>query len=237
MEGISVIFPARNEQDSLAVILPFLFAVSKTAGEVIVILDTLEDETWSLSKINFGDSCPVNFILNEGLGVLGAIQTGVSFSSCDYSIICAADEYLPILTVDQFYTHLETGIDFVSGTRYSKGGKRYGGSIIGRSLSLMANVLMRLKFRNGMTDFTTGIKAFKNLHFDKLLIGANSVGWSCALTFALNASKLSLSMREVPIVSVDRMLGGSSTFQLRRWVFGYLNAIKNFAKMKSVHNE
>jgi len=219
------------------VILPFLLEVSNTASEVVVILDTVEDETWRLSKVNFRDSCSVNFILNEGLGVLGAIKTGVKFSNCEYSIICAADECLPILKIDQFYEHLEAGVDFVSGTRYSKGGKRYGGSIVGKSISLMANLCLRLKFRNGMTDFTTGIKAFKNSHLDELLFGANSVGWSCALTLALNASKLNLSIKEVPIISVDRMFGGSSTFQLKKWIFGYLNAIKGFARMKSVYSE
>lgn len=237
MEGISVIFPARNENNSMAVILPFLFAVSNTAAEVIVILDTVEDDTWNLSKIELGDSRPVHFVLNSGVGVLGAIQTGVNFSSCNYSVICAADEYLPTLVIDEIYIHLESGIDFVSGTRYSKGGKRYGGRFVGKSISFLVNVFLRLRFRNGMTDFTTGIKAFRNLHFEKLIVGANSVGWSCALTFALNASRLKLPIREVPIISVDRVFGGSSTFQLKKWVFGYLNAIKNFAKLKSVQNE
>lgn len=232
MEGISVIFPARNEQASLAVIIPFLSAASNSASEVIVILDSLEDQTWSLSKLEFTGACPVRFILNESQGVLGAIQTGVKNSNCDYSIVCAADEYLPLLSIDNFYSHLRSGSDFVSGTRYRKGGKRYGGSYSGRKISWIANALIRTFLRNELSDFTTGIKAFKNLHFERLSIGANYVGWSCSLTFALNAKRMRLSISEVPIISVDRVLGGSSTFQLRKWFFGYLNAIKRFVGLK-----
>lgn len=235
--GISVIFPARNEHASLTVIIPFLFAASISAGEVIVVVDTLEDDTWKLSKVKYQDSRKVRLILNEGIGVLGAIQTGVRYSHFEYSIICAADEYLPIASIDSFFASLESGFDFVSGTRYSKGGKRYGGSMVGKSISWIANALLRLKFRNGMTDFTTGIKAFKNSVFSQLLVGSNSIGWSCSLTFALNAHRTNLLMCEIPIISVDRVLGGSSTFQVRKWLFGYLYAIKNFITWKSVRND
>ena len=56
---------------------------------------------------------------------------------------------------------IKNDFDFVSSTRYSKGGKRLGGSLIGSILSRTANKLFNLLSNVPLTDCTTGIKLFK----------------------------------------------------------------------------
>jgi hypothetical protein len=47
-------------------------------------------------------------------------------------------------------------------------------------------------------------------------------GWSFAFEMAIKAQLLGLSLGEVPIVSIDRLFGGRSTFKPAPWIVAYL---------------
>jgi dolichol-phosphate mannosyltransferase len=117
---------------------------------------------------------------------------------------------------------MDEGAEFVSATRYAHGGRRLGGSWIGRLLSHAANRLLIVMSGTGLTDSTTGIKMFRRKDFDALSQHTKSVGWAIAFEMAINAHLLGLRLGEVPIISIDRLFGGRSTFKLVPWVMGYL---------------
>jgi hypothetical protein len=48
------------------------------------------------------------------------------------------------------------------------------------------------------------------------------IGWAIAFEMAINAQLIGLKLGEVPIISIDRLFGGKSSFQLIPWVVNYL---------------
>ena len=80
----------------------------------------------------------------------------------DTIFITAVDEIFPIISIEAMYQEIIIkNYDFVSGTRYSKGGARLGGSIIGSFLSRLSNFTFNKLTKSQLTDFTTGIKMMK----------------------------------------------------------------------------
>jgi len=225
IEGLSVVIPARNEPISLDYVLKMTKVFSKYVTEVIVVVDSESDSTLEVRQqlINYG--IPVIFVINELGGISNALKLGVKNSKSEYLLVAMADELVPVISFDEFYLKLNTGADIVSATRYSKGGIRYGGNKYGRILSYSANKLMSMIFRHTFTDFTTGMKAFRKSQASFLLFDIEYGGWAPALKISINAIRNDLTIEEVPIISVDRLLDGKSNFKLGMWTIQYLKAL------------
>ena len=112
--------------------------------------------------------------------------------------------------------------DFVSGTRYSKGGKRLGGSFIGSILSRLANKLFKFLSNVPLSDCTTGIKLFKKSVWNSIKLESKPIGWAFAFELSIKTYLKGFKITEFPLKSVDRLFGGSSTFKLGSWVKEYL---------------
>jgi dolichol-phosphate mannosyltransferase len=155
-------------------------------------------------------------------GLLPALQAGIASARGRYILIYASDEIGPVLAIGQMLKLMNAGCDFVSATRYAGGGRRYGGSRLGHVLSVTANNLFRLCSGTALSDCTTGIKMFRRDVFERLnLTGVGGGGWSCAFEMAIRAQLLGLKIGEVPIVSIDRLFGGESTFRPIPWIVAY----------------
>ena len=224
-DGYTAIIPARNEDQSLKISVPFLVANSQLLGEILVVVDSVDDTSLMVIDAFKRLGIPVQFILNPKPGVFGAIQAGVARSKFECILVAAADEIYPLLKFDEFALALINGSDFVTGTRYSKGGKRYGGQTSGKVLSGIANFVLRKIYRNALSDFTTGYKGFKKNIWSVISVDADGPGWSSSLKFSLNTIKAGLTISEIPIISLDRCMGGQSSFNLHLWVLGYLRKI------------
>ena len=58
--------------------------------------------------------------------------------------------------------------------------------------------------------------------FDRLGIESKPIGWVVAFEMAMKAEIRGLRLGEVPIISIDRLYGGRSTFRLGPWFGEYL---------------
>jgi len=154
-------------------------------------------------------------------GVLNALRAGIGEARGRYVLIFAADEVGPVLAIDDMLNLMEGRCDFVSCTRYAYGGRRLGGSWIGGLLSRTANRWFCRLSGLGLTDATTGIKMFRRELFETLKLEARPIGWAVTFEMAIKAQLAGLTLGEVPIVSIDRLYGGKSTFVLGPWVVEY----------------
>ena len=219
---LSILLPVRNEGINLRILLKILRAVVDLPHEVLVVYDSANDD--SIAVIN-----DVHQIYPElrgvqntlGNGVVNAIRAGVAASEGDVILIFAADEVGPVLAIEDMITLIREGCDFVSCTRYAYGGRRLGGSPVGAFLSFSANWLFHRVAASPFTDATTGIKMFRKEVFPSLDLESRPVGWTVAFEMAIKAHHAGLRLGEVPIVSIDRLYGGESTFQLGPWVIEY----------------
>ena len=220
---ISILLPVRNEGINLKIMLKILRAVLDVEHEVLVICDDPADTSIPVVHLMQQEYPNLRLILNPfGRGVTNAIHAGVDAASGRYILIFAADEVGPVLAIEDMLELMREGADFVSCTRYAHGGRRLGGSFIGQVLSRMANRLFHSLSGCVLTDATTGIKMMRRSVYYQLQLIARPVGWAVAFEMSIKAQLAGLKLGEVPIISVDRLYGGESTFRLGAWTVEYL---------------
>lgn len=220
---LSILMPVRNEGEHLAFTLKILHAIVEISHEVVVICDSLDDNSIPVVKSLQSEYSNLYLVINNyGQGVINAIRAGVNNSIGEYILIYAADEIAPILALNNMIKLMDSGCDFVSGTRYSHGGRRLGGNAIGGFLSRVANRIFQFIIGSALSDCTTGIKMFRRSIFDRLQLKSNPVGWAVAFEMSIKAQLLELKLGEVPITSIDRLYGGESTFRMGPWIIEYL---------------
>lgn len=220
---LTILLPVRNEGVNLRVMLKMLHGMVDVPNEVLVVYDRDDDD--SIPVIGSVSSAypHVRGVLNRlGPGVVNALRAGVSESRGKYVLIFAADEVGPVLAIDDMLELMEQGCEFVSCTRYAHGGRRLGGSLVGGWLSRAANKLFHRSSGSAFSDSTTGIKMFRRDVFERLSLSSRPIGWAVAFEMSMKAELAGLRLGEVPIISIDRLYGGSSSFRLGPWVREYL---------------
>jgi len=219
---LSILLPVRNEGINLRIMLKILRAVVELPHEVLVVYDSANDDSIPVVDEVRKIYPELRGVHNQlGNGVVNAIRSGVAASEGDVVLIFAADEVGPVLAIDDMIALIRDGCDFVSCTRYAHGGRRLGGSPVGAFLSFSANWLFHRVAASPFTDATTGIKMFRKEVFPSLDLESRPVGWTVAFEMAIKAHHAGLRLGEVPIVSIDRLYGGESTFRLGSWLIEY----------------
>jgi len=219
---LSILLPVRNEGLNLRVMLKILRAVVEETHEVLVIYDSMDDTSLPIVEEVRKNYPELRGVLNTtGRGVVNAIRAGVAAAKGDVILIFAADEVGPVLALEDMIALIREGCDFISCTRYAHGGRRLGGSLIGGVLSRCANWLFHRLCSSPFSDATTGIKMFRKEVFASLNLQSRPVGWAVAFEMAIKAQHAGLRLGEVPIVSIDRLYGGDSTFRIGPWVLEY----------------
>jgi len=220
---LSILLPVRNEGLNLRIMLKILRAVVDCRHEVLVVYDREDDDSARVVPAMAVEYPEIRGVHNtRGVGVVNALKAGVGAAVGRYVLIFAADEVGPVLAIDDMIALMDDGCEFVSCTRYAHGGRRLGGSALGGILSRIANHLFCGITSLRLTDATTGIKMFRRELFERLDLQAKPVGWAVTFEMAIKAQLAGLKLGEVPIVSIDRLYGGQSTFSLGPWVFEYL---------------
>ncbi len=220
---ISILMPVRNEGINLKIMLKILRAVLEINHEVLVVCDDRADSSIPVVDHMQREYPNLRLVINEyGRGVTNAIRAGVDAAYGEYVLIFAADEVGPVLAIEDMLELMREGADFVSCTRYAHGGRRLGGSLTGQVLSRIANRLFHAFSGCALTDATTGIKMMRRSAYYRLDLAARPVGWAVAFEMSMKAQLAGLKLGEVPIISVDRLYGGESTFRLGPWTLEYL---------------
>jgi glycosyltransferase involved in cell wall biosynthesis len=222
-DSLAILLPVMNEGINLRIMLKILRATVDVPHEVLVVCDTPDDDSIPVVEAMRADYPNARVVHNElGRGVINAIRAGVAAAKSDVILIFAADEVGPVLAIEDMLQAIRDGADFVSCTRYAHGGRRLGGSFIGGVLSRTANRMFNRIAGSALTDATTGIKMFRRSLFDQLDLQSRPVGWACAFEMSIKAQLMGLRLAEVPIVSIDRLYGGESSFKLGPWTTEYL---------------
>ena len=219
---LTILMPVRNEGINLRLMVKMLRAIVEVPYEVLIVHDTPADDSLRIVADLPPDARVQTVHNTAGPGVVNAIRAGVGAASGEYILIFAADEVGPVLAIEDMLALMDQGCEFVSCTRYAHGGRRLGGSFVGGLLSRLANRLFQWMAGSTLSDCTTGIKMFRRAQFDRLQLESRPIGWAVAFEMSIKAQLIGLSLGEVPIISIDRLYGGTSTFRLGPWVAEYL---------------
>ncbi len=200
-----------------------LKAMVEVSHELLIVYDFPDDDSIPVIRSMQKDWTNLRLVHNQrGSGVVNAIEAGVDAAVGDYVLLFAADEVGPLLAIEDMLALMQEGCDMVSCSRYAHGGRRLGGSIIGGVFSRFANRLFHGLAGCVMSDATTGIKLFRRSLFPDLQLEANPVGWAVTFEMAMKAQLAGWKLGEVPVISIDRLYGGKSTFRLGPWTWEYL---------------
>jgi len=219
---LSIVIPVRNERANLLAMMPIFHSMLPDSYELLVVYDMPEDNTVEAIESLSPNHPELRGVLNEcGPGVIGAIQAGVEAARGRYVLVYCIDEFVPLLSVPAMLRLMDDGCEFVSATRYARGGQRYAGSPVGRFISRWGNRAFSWLAGAALSDCTTGVKMFTPDAYNRLELNSRPAGWAVAFEVSIKAQLAGLRLGEVAIVSVDRLVGGTSTFTLSGWLGEY----------------
>src|SRR3989338_526722 len=221
MPKVSFLIPVKNEGVNLKIILQILEATIDIPFEILVVVDSKEDDSIPVVCEIQKKYENIRLVQNTlGRGVAFAIRSGCEAAKGQYVLVIAADDLGPVLTVKEMVALMDQGYNLVSATRYAKGGKVYGGAFLSRLLSKTANRLYHFLGGSQLTDATVGIKMFRPDIFQKIQIQSR-VGWAMAFELSIKSQLLGMKLGEVPIISINRFYGGESSFKPGPWILEY----------------
>lgn len=162
---LSVVIPARDEQDCIASTVWHLHLELNLRGvphEIIVVDDGSKDRTWEILQQEGDKMLELKPVRNDGDSGFGrAVQTGLDAMQGDAAVIFMADESDDCRDVVRYWEKLNEGHDCVFGSRFMKGGGTIDYPLIKLFMNRMANAFVRVLFRHGLNDTTNAFKAYR----------------------------------------------------------------------------
>ncbi|MBI2971129.1 MAG: polyprenol monophosphomannose synthase [Candidatus Aenigmarchaeota archaeon] len=224
---VSIIIPTYNERENIKVLIPRIFSVLKNA-EIIVVDDNSPDGTADTVR-QLGKTRRVKLIQRpKKLGIGSAYKDGFRQAKGDVVFEMDADLSHDPSSLPDFVRALQTS-DVVVGSRYIPGGRIEGWGIYRKAVSMIANMLARKLLQLRVHDVTSGFRAYRRSAlrvFGKKEI--RSDGYSFQLEVLYRMVSDGCSVREIPIVFRDRIIGKSKLGKIKE-VVNYLLTVARLA--------
>ena len=162
---LSVVMPARNEEEALSATVEHLhleLRLNHIPHEIVVVDDGSTDRTWPvLQEIQkrIPELRPVQNLGQNGFG--RAIVFGLRSAKGDAVVIMMADESDAVRDVVRYWQVLNEGWDCVFGSRFIRGGGVIDYPRAKLLINRMANFFIRFLFRIPFNDITNAFKAYR----------------------------------------------------------------------------
>lgn len=208
-----IVTPTYNEKDNLP---RFVDAVRSaySDADIMVVDDNSPDGTGAIADAIAAKDPKVRVMHRPGKLGLGtaytqAFRRGLD-EGYDWFFEMDADLSHDVKYLPDFVAALESGADVVIGSRNIPGGGVEGWGIgrhfISKGGSLYSRVILGLDVK----DLTSGYKAFTRRALEAIGIdGIHSNGYSFQIEMTYRALRKGMTVKEVPIVFVDRTAGRS----------------------------
>lgn len=167
---LSIIIPARDEQDCIASTAEHLFVELRLRGiphEIVIVDDGSTDNTRKILEEARERIPTLVPMWNPGPNGFGrAVVCGLDQSKGDAVVIMMADESDDCRDVVLYWKLLNDGYDCVFGSRFVKGGGTIDYPSLKLALNRMANFFIRVMFRIPLNDTTNAFKAYRRTVID-----------------------------------------------------------------------
>jgi len=188
--SISIIIPARNEQEGLKVLLPVLTQKFKSA-EIIVVNDGSEDDTVAVAK-QFSSVRVVSHPYRLGNGA--AIKTGVRAASSDILVFMDADGQHDPEDIPRLLQKLNEGYKMVVGARSLSSHASFSRRIANMFYNRLASIMTGYNIE----DLTSGFRVTCRRDFKRFLYLLPN-GFSYPTTSTMAFFRSALPVGYVPI--------------------------------------
>ena len=218
---LSILVPVRNEGANLEIFVKMLEAFVETPHEILIIHDTKDDNSIDVVKRLSDKYNSLRLIHNtRGVGIPNAFKSGVEASKYEYLMMLVADDIGFVFSVEHMVSLMDEGYDLVQGSRMLPDSKTMNGAFFHRQLAKYGNKIFNFISGSKLTDPTLGIKMFKKSKLRELTLVAKPIGWAILYELALKSQKHNWRVTEVPVITINRLFGGKSTFSYK-WLKEY----------------
>ena len=223
-----IIIPTYNEAENIARLLHDLAELYPSSVDILVIDDNSPDGTIDIVRSMQNTMRGLHVIQRERkLGLGTAYISGFHYAinkGYPYIIEMDADFSHDPAEVKRFLDAMEGGADLVIGSRYMNNTINVVNWPLGRLiLSKMASIYTQIITGLPVDDPTSGFKCFSIEVLRALDLDAvNSQGYSFQIEMNFRVWKKGFSIKEIPIVFVDRSVGKSKTYAKQSGLCGGL---------------
>ncbi|MGC4053997.1 MAG: glycosyltransferase family 2 protein [Paludibaculum sp.] len=165
LELLSVVIPAHNEEDCVALTAEHLHVELRGRGiphEIVVVDDGSTDGTWAALQALQSRVAELRPVQNNGEHGFGrAITFGFDHVHGDAVVVMMADESDDARDVVQYWQLLNEGWDAVFGSRFVRGGVVIDYPWLKLSINRLANFFIRILFNIQLNDTTNAFKAYR----------------------------------------------------------------------------
>jgi len=218
---VSIVVPARDEDDGIVTTLARLREAVAMPHEVLVVVDHLGDTTVAAVERVAAEFPAARIVVQDlGPGPANAIRHGFALAQAPTVVVTMADGSDDVHLIEGLVRLVERGCVVAAASRYMPGGAQIDGPLLKRILSRGAGRSLNLLAGVGTRDTTNSFKAYSADFVRRVGIDSRH-GFEMATELVAKARRLRRPIGELPAIWIDRHIGGSN-FQLRRWLPEYL---------------
>ena len=148
--------------------------------------------------------------LGLGTAIISAFRSIISFKNQpDYIITMDADYSHNPQDIPRLIRAAGNGYDLVIGSRYCEGGRIIGWHRMRWLISRVANLIASLVIGVKIHDCTSGLRCYSKRYVEKVLPDLHSQTYEIQIETVRQACKRRFSIKEVPMIFVNRKRGKS----------------------------
>jgi dolichol-phosphate mannosyltransferase len=215
---LTIAVPVYEEADNIEKLVRTVEALVRIPHELAIVYDHDGDNTLPVVRAletEFPNIVLMKNRFGNGKGVVNAVRTGLYGTGSAYVCIVTADSTDPPDAVVPMYALARQGYELVSGSRYAKGGRKYGGPWFQTKLSRWGNGLFRMLTGFPLSDPTYSLKMYSRGLLNSIQVEGEG-GWALSFELSIKAYLQGFRMTEIGTVWVDRQIG-ESKFRLTGW--------------------
>ena len=217
---VSVVVPAYNEGDDIVPVLDRLFEAVHLSCEVLVVVDTEQDNTIPVAEEYALKEPRLRCLVNTyGPGPANAIRFGIEAAAAPVAVVTMADGCDDPTQVDELVRLVERGVAVAAASRYMAGGQQVGGPYLKGMISKLAGRSLRVFARIGTRDATNSYKAYSTQFVREVGIESRA-GFEIGIELTAKARRLRMPVAEIPTIWLDRQ-AGVSNFKVAQWIPKY----------------
>jgi dolichol-phosphate mannosyltransferase len=210
---VSVVVPARNEQDSIGICLDGLRHVVRDTHhilyEILVVDDGSTDDTAQIVRRHMGRDPDIRLVeRTPPCGFGRAVRAGLALVTGDVVVICMADGSDDPEDVVRYVRKIEEGCDCVFGSRFIAGARVVNYPPVKHVLNRLGNRGIQLLFWTGFNDLTNAFKAYRT----RVILECGPFAadhFDLTLELALTALMRPYAIAQIPIAWTGRTAGHS----------------------------
>ena len=199
---LSIIIPAYNEskriERTLLEITNYLDSCN-FKSEIIVSDDGSTDDTSAIVTQLIEINSMIRLLKLEHKGKGWAVRNGLTNATGTYRFICDADLSMPIEHIERFLPPKGGFSDITIGSREAPNARRIGEPTIRHIMGRIYNNIIRVVFRNSISDTQCGFKCFKWEKVEPIFRNQSINGFAFDMEVLFLAQKSGLTISEIGI--------------------------------------